>query len=88
MNLNEIEVINYLKNMNKSEEAKELLYRIAKVVQPLLQRRKWKIKYLNEFYPNNSSLHGLNINRGYTIKIRLRSPEKYSSFTLISFHFI
>lgn len=76
MKFNEIEEINYLKNMNKSEEGKDLIYRVAKVIIPLLQRRKWKIKYLNEFYPTNSSLHGLNINRGYTIKIRLRSSDK------------
>jgi hypothetical protein len=35
--------------MNKSEEGNDLIYRVAKVIIPLLQRRKWKIKYLNEF---------------------------------------
>lgn len=74
---NEIIEIKYLLNKNKNEEAKELLYRIAKVVIPLLQRRKWKIKLLNEFYPNNPSLHGLNVNQGERIQIRLRDSNKY-----------
>lgn len=72
----EIIKVSHLQNLIRANDAKNLLYRAGKAVGPLLQRRKWKIYHLTEFYPNNSSLHGLNVNQGQVIKIRLRTPER------------
>jgi hypothetical protein len=69
--------ISSLKNIPRQDEAKELIHRAANAVTPLLQRRKWRIIHLTEFYPKNPSLHGLNINHGSMIKIRLRTPERF-----------
>ena len=38
------------------------------------------MKHLQEFYPQNDGLLGLNINRGAAIKIRLRQTHDQTSF--------
>jgi hypothetical protein len=68
--------IKHLSKMPNSNEAKDLLNRAANIITPMLQRRKWKIKLLTEFYPNEKGLQGLNVNRGQAIKVRLRTPDK------------
>lgn len=68
--------IQVIKNMRESEKALQLLRQSANIVSPLLERRKWKIGTLMEFSPNNQSLLGLNVNRGQTIKIRLREATR------------
>jgi hypothetical protein len=69
--------ISSLPNIPRQDEGKELIHRAANAVTPLLQRRKLRIIHLTEFYPKNPSLHGLNINHGVMIKIRLRTPERF-----------
>lgn len=45
-----------------------------------MARRKWAVPLLNEFYPSNPSLLGLNRNRGECILVRLRRPQNKNSF--------
>jgi hypothetical protein len=68
--------IQVVKSMRESDNAMQLLKQSANIVSPLLERRKWNIRTLTEFYPSNQSLLGLNVNRGQTIKIRLREPTR------------
>jgi hypothetical protein len=68
--------IKHVEKYHNSNEGLVLLKRIAVLVAPSMRSRGWKVKLLTEFIPTNASLHGLNVNRGHTIKVRLRSPEK------------
>ncbi|KAG6548188.1 hypothetical protein Mapa_010239 [Marchantia paleacea] len=56
----------------KDAEARKLLEDVAKQVQPIMRKRKWKVSLLSEFCPHNPSLLGLNIDGGREIRIRLR----------------
>ena len=60
------EVIEYkvLKNKKNKDEALLLLKKVANQVQPIMYKYKWTVKLLEEFYPSNISLLGLNVNRG------------------------
>lgn len=73
----EIKVLESLPNFG---EAKLLLEKIAKTVEPLMTRRNWKVKILKEFFPKNKGLLGMNVNRGASILIRLRKPENNKVF--------
>jgi hypothetical protein len=61
-----------LVKMNKKDEAKRLLDRLASICAPVMARRSWRVKCLKEFYPKTSGLLGMNVNRGSSIMIRLR----------------
>nr|CAD1825563.1 unnamed protein product [Ananas comosus var. bracteatus] len=58
------------------EEAGALLQRVAKQVEPIMRRRKWRVKLLSEFCPANPSLLGLNVGGGAEVKLRLRRPNR------------
>ncbi|GMH05802.1 hypothetical protein Nepgr_007642 [Nepenthes gracilis] len=58
------------------EEAKKILERIAKQVQPIMRKHKWRVKVLSEFCPNNHHLLGLNVGGGVHVKLRLRRPNR------------
>ncbi|MBA0640601.1 hypothetical protein Goklo_023523 [Gossypium klotzschianum] len=58
--------IKALKRKPGEEEAKKILEKIAKQVQPI-----WRVKLLLEFYPNNPALLGLNVGVGIHVKLRL-----------------
>ncbi|KAI8578533.1 hypothetical protein K450DRAFT_246241 [Umbelopsis ramanniana AG] len=75
-----IEEYKALKKKPKSDIALNLLKRLASQVAPIMKKRGWKVKQLAEFYPSNPSLLGLNVNKGYRIDIRLRSPADASEF--------
>jgi hypothetical protein len=45
-------------------------------VNPLLQKRGWRVKLLCEFFPKNAGLLGMNVNRGSKILLRLRPADK------------
>eukprot|EP01018_Ginkgo_biloba_P002203 Gb_36327 [translate_table: standard] len=64
----------------RDDEARKLLESVAKQVQPIMQKRKWRVKLLSEFCPSNPSLLGLNVGGGAEIKIRLRRPNRESEF--------
>mmetsp|Transcript_9029 Transcript_9029/g.16943 ORF Transcript_9029/g.16943 Transcript_9029/m.16943 type:complete len:158 (-) Transcript_9029:1041-1514(-) len=75
-----IHAIKVLKKYPKEKESMELLQRAGNIVTPTLERRGWQVKLLTEFYPDNVGLLGLNVNRGQTIKVRLRTSENRESF--------
>ncbi|KAG4205939.1 hypothetical protein ERO13_A04G133100v2, partial [Gossypium hirsutum] len=50
--------------------------KIAKQVQPIMRKHKWRVKLLSEFCPNNPALLGLNVGAGIHVKLRLRRPNR------------
>lgn len=66
--------------MTGENEARKILDNVAKQVQPIMHKHKWKVQVLSEFCPSNPSLMGLNIGGGSEIKIRLRRPERQWDF--------
>ena len=60
-------------------EALELLHRVAYVVSPLMNRRRWTVGVLAELSPFEHEL-GWNINKGAKIFLRLRSPQDQKLF--------
>ncbi|CAI9114559.1 OLC1v1015307C1 [Oldenlandia corymbosa var. corymbosa] len=77
--LNKVWEIKPLRRIRESE-AKEILERVAKQVQPIMRKRKWKVRLLSEFSPANPSLLGLNVGGGAEIKLRLRQPNNELDF--------
>ncbi|XP_038898345.1 uncharacterized protein LOC120086023 [Benincasa hispida] len=77
--LNKVWEIKALKKAGE-KEAKEILERIAKQVQPIMRRHKWRVKVLSEFCPKNPALLGLNVGRGIHVKLRLRRPNRDGDF--------
>ncbi|TYH67948.1 hypothetical protein ES332_D06G225200v1 [Gossypium tomentosum] len=59
-----------LKRKPGEEEAKKILEKIAKQVQPI-----WRVKLLSKFCPNNPALLGLNVGASIHVKLRLRRPN-------------
>ncbi|GAA0157104.1 protease [Lithospermum erythrorhizon] len=82
MDLNDLNKVWEVKALRKvrEDEAKEILEKVAKQVQPIMRKRKWKVKVLSEFCPTNPSLLGLNINGGQEVKIRLRKQNNEFDF--------
>eukprot|EP00216_Chloropicon_sp_CCMP2111_P006097 CAMPEP_0198238776 /NCGR_PEP_ID=MMETSP1446-20131203/4339_1 /TAXON_ID=1461542 ORGANISM="Unidentified sp, Strain CCMP2111" /NCGR_SAMPLE_ID=MMETSP1446 /ASSEMBLY_ACC=CAM_ASM_001112 /LENGTH=337 /DNA_ID=CAMNT_0043921243 /DNA_START=292 /DNA_END=1305 /DNA_ORIENTATION=+ len=62
------------------KEAEAILERVAKQVQPLMKRRRWKVRLVREFYPKSDSLLGLNVNKGLEVRLRLRLPGDPDTF--------
>ncbi|KAJ8431739.1 hypothetical protein Cgig2_028956 [Carnegiea gigantea] len=77
--LNKVWEVKPLK-MAGENEAREILNNVAKQVQPIMHKRKWKVQVLSEFCPSNPSLMGLNIGGGAEIRLRLRRPEREWDF--------
>ncbi|KAI7858025.1 WLM domain-containing protein [Circinella umbellata] len=77
---NVIQNYTVLKRKSRSEEALELLKRIALQVKPIMRKRGWKVVHLCEFFPTNPNLLGVNVNRGFKINIRLRPQYDDSTF--------
>ncbi|WCJ28514.1 zinc ion binding [Euphorbia peplus] len=77
MDLNDLNKVWEVKPLKKigEEDARTILQQVAKQVQPIMRKRKWKVKILSEFCPNNPSLLGLNIGGGAEVKLRLRRPN-------------
>ncbi|XP_022139768.1 DNA-dependent metalloprotease WSS1 isoform X2 [Momordica charantia] len=78
--LNKVWEIKALKKKAGEKEAREILERIAKQVQPIMRRHKWRVKVLSEFCPKNRALLGLNVGRGIHVKLRLRRPNRDEDF--------
>eukprot|EP00639_Heterosigma_akashiwo_P028201 CAMPEP_0194673506 /NCGR_PEP_ID=MMETSP0295-20121207/7095_1 /TAXON_ID=39354 /ORGANISM="Heterosigma akashiwo, Strain CCMP2393" /LENGTH=131 /DNA_ID=CAMNT_0039557447 /DNA_START=159 /DNA_END=551 /DNA_ORIENTATION=- len=49
-------------------------------VEPILKRRRWKIRLLCEFQPKDRGLLGMNVNRGQKVLIRMRPAHNPNSF--------
>ncbi|KAH7843480.1 hypothetical protein Vadar_017131 [Vaccinium darrowii] len=77
--LNKVWEIKALKKVGE-DEARKILERIAKQVQPIMRKHKWRVKLLSEFCPKNASLLGLNVGGGVHVKLRLRRPNRESDF--------
>uniref|UniRef100_A0A5B7C265 Putative DNA-dependent metalloprotease WSS1-like isoform X1 n=1 Tax=Davidia involucrata TaxID=16924 RepID=A0A5B7C265_DAVIN len=82
MDLNDLNKVWEIKPLKKvrEDEAREILENVAKQVQPIMRKRKWKVKILSEFSPANPSLLGLNIGGGAEVKLRLRRPNNEWDF--------
>ncbi|MBA0752137.1 hypothetical protein Gogos_001003 [Gossypium gossypioides] len=74
--LHKVWEIKALKRKPGEEEAKIILEKIAKQVQPIMRKHKWRVKLLSEFCPNNPALLGLNVGAGIHVKLRLRRPNR------------
>ena len=53
-------------------EARDMLLSILRILEPLITKEKLQIGSLEEFYPRDRRLLGLNQNKGQKIQIRLR----------------
>lgn len=82
MDLNDLNKVWEVKPLKKvrEDEAREILENVAKQVQPIMRKRKWKVRVLSEFCPSNPSLLGLNVGGGAEVKLRLRRPNNEWDF--------
>ena len=64
----------------REAEALHLLRKVASIVKPIMRQRTWRVGTLAEFYPAETSLLGLNTNRGQKIHLRLRYPHDDKQF--------
>ncbi|KAK7325329.1 hypothetical protein VNO77_29491 [Canavalia gladiata] len=82
MDLNDLNKVWEIKPLKRigEDEARKILEKVAKQVQPIMRKRKWKVNILSEFCPANPSLLGLNIGPGAEIKLRLRRPNSEWDF--------
>ena len=78
--LNKVWEVCPLKKMPNPEKATQYLNNLVKATANIMLKRKWKVKVLKEFYPTNDNLLGMNVNRGASICIRLRSPHDRNVF--------
>ncbi|KAF5727916.1 hypothetical protein HS088_TW21G00056 [Tripterygium wilfordii] len=78
--LNKVWEVRALKRKPAEEDARKMLEKIAKQVQPIMRKHKWRVKLLSEFCPNNPSLLGLNVGGGVHVKLRLRRPNRDLNF--------
>ncbi|XP_072980869.1 DNA-dependent metalloprotease WSS1 [Typha angustifolia] len=78
MDLGDLNKVWEIKPLKKpgEEDSRAMLDRVAKQVQPIMRRRKWRVKILSEFCPANPALLGLNVGGGVEIKLRLRRPNR------------
>ena len=67
-------------SLSKDIIVQQTLKRCCKEIEPIMLRRKWTVGTLMEFYPSDTALLGLNVNRGQIIKVRCRLPTDKNSF--------
>ncbi|KLO14262.1 WLM-domain-containing protein [Schizopora paradoxa] len=67
-----VDSFTHLTGRKFSEKALPLLQRIASLVKPIMRKHGWRLPVLSEFFPENESLVGLNVNGGQKILLRLR----------------
>ncbi|XP_010534793.1 PREDICTED: uncharacterized protein LOC104810286 [Tarenaya hassleriana] len=82
MNLGDLNKVWEIKALKKpgEDEARKILEKVAKQVQPIMTRRKWRVKLLSEFCPKNPALLGVNVCRGVHVKLRLRRQNREWDF--------
>lgn len=73
--LHKVWEIRTLKRKVGGDEARRFLEKIAKQVQPIMRKHKWRVKVLSEMCPKNPRLLGLNVGHGLHVKLRLRRPN-------------
>lgn len=74
-----IGLIKEMPKLANSNEAKALLSRLVAYVKPLCKQRKYRVESLNEFWPDQKGLLGMNVSRR-KILIRLRHPDDVNQF--------
>ncbi|KAL7615493.1 DNA-dependent metalloprotease WSS1 [Lactuca sativa] len=78
MNVNDLHKVWEIRTLKRKvggDEAKRFLEKIAKQVQPIMHKHKWRVKVLSEMCPKNPQLLGLNVGHGLHVKLRLRKPN-------------
>ncbi|KAM3567857.1 hypothetical protein VYU27_010004, partial [Nannochloropsis oceanica] len=80
MSTYKVEAIEVLKGKPREAEAKDIITRVAKQVEPLLIKYHWRVGLLAEFFPSNRGLLGMNMNKGHKILLRLRPACAPSTF--------
>ncbi|CAG8511273.1 13022_t:CDS:2, partial [Funneliformis mosseae] len=73
--MNKEDRIDYYRSLTKysnHEEALQLLKKLATHVRPIMKKRNWRVGTLEEIWPAEGGLLGINKDRGKTICIRLR----------------
>lgn len=78
--LNKVWEIKALKRKPREDEARKIMEKIAKQVQPIMKKHKWRVKLLTEFCPGNPALLGVNVGGGVQVKLRLRRPNRDLDF--------
>lgn len=62
------------------QKAKLLLNNLSIIATQICQLRKWTVGIIEEIYPKEEGLLGMNINKGMTIQIRLRTSSNPNEF--------
>ncbi|GLD99262.1 hypothetical protein PINS_up007980 [Pythium insidiosum] len=62
------------------DAAQRLLERIAAQVLPVMTKRRFVVRKLQEFFPKDRHLLGMNVNRGQVIYLRLRPHSRPTTF--------
>lgn len=75
-----IGAVHALTSYRDHRDALRLLERIAVQVQPVMRARRWHVPSLQEFFPPNPNLLGINVNAGKLIRIRLRPSHAPDAF--------
>ncbi|XAR74039.1 hypothetical protein NMG60_11008193 [Bertholletia excelsa] len=82
MDVNSFDKVLHIKTLRRfrESEAREILESIAKLVRPIMCKRKWKVNTLSEFCPAKPFLLGINIGRGAEISLRIRRQDNELDF--------
>lgn len=83
--LHKVWEIRALKRRPRHDEAKQILERIAKQVQPIMRKHNWRVKVLSEMCPKRRQLLGLNVGAGVEVKLRLRRPDRELELEFLPF---
>lgn len=63
---------------DRDAEARQMLERVAKQVQPIMRKRQWTVRKLSEFVPRSPNLLGLNVNR-YDVSLPLKAAKEWAN---------
>ena len=61
-------------------EAQKILEKVHDLCKPIMIKYKWKVQLLTEFFPKDTHLLGLNVNKGAKICVRLRPASNRDAF--------
>ncbi|KAJ4485675.1 WLM domain-containing protein [Lentinula aciculospora] len=75
-----VQSFTHLKDRKSVHKALQMLQRVASLVKPIMRAHSWVLPVLAEFFPDNPSLLGLNVNMGQKILVRLRPHHSPDSF--------
>ena len=64
----------------RADEAARTLERVCAQVQPIMAAHRWKVPLVEEFFPSNPALQGMNVGGGAKILLRLRPASDRGAF--------